>query len=130
MLPSVVAVLAMGTLIALALWLGLGRLRTVTVALGGGLLAALVSSEFSVNGAGDWWQRHPSTGATVTGILLLALTVLVVEIAVKRTLTAAEEKRWRPAGQVAASQTLARLAAPIRDFQDEIVWLMGEASSL
>lgn len=124
--PAIVALVAAAALTALGRWLALGRLRTLIAALAGGALVALSAAEFMVSGSGDWWQRHPSTGAVVTGLLLLALTVLVVEAAVQRALKAAEEKRWRPAGQVAANQLLAGIAAPIRDFQDQIIWVMGE----
>lgn len=52
--------------------------------------------------------------------------MLFVEALVERSLTAAQERRWRDAGHVAASGMLAGLVNPIRDFQDEIVWVTGE----
>ena len=63
------------------------------------MLVAVVGSEYAVSGGGGWWAEHPSTGAAVTGLLLLALTVLVIETALARSLAAAEERRWVTRGR-------------------------------
>lgn len=93
------------------------------------LLVGLVVGDFSVHGAGDWWARHPTAGAAATGVLLLALTVLVVEAAVERVLRASEARRWRSAATVAATSVLHDAVDPIIRIQ-EILWSVSEVGRI
>jgi hypothetical protein len=106
---------------------GAGRKRTIAGALAGGVLVGLVVADFTIDGAGDWWARHPTASATITGLLLLALTVLVIEAALERVLRAAEEQRWQAAGRTAASALLEALPRPIHTFQLDGLWPLTSA---
>jgi hypothetical protein len=116
------ALVTAGALAALCARLSLGRLRTVAAAAAAGALAALIASELLIDRIGPWWADHPMTGATVTGALLLALTVVVIEAAIDHTLRAAEERRWTAAGGAAASAILVAVAVPVRRFGEEVMW--------
>jgi hypothetical protein len=89
-----------------------------------GAVGALVASEFLIDGAGAWWADHPIGAAVLTGALLLALTVLVVEAVVERVLSSTELQRWAPAGRAAAEAVVTSIAAPYDVVQRRVIWPM------
>ena len=126
LVPVFAALLSAAAGLEITRRLGGGALRAATAAVAGGVLVGLLVAEVTVDGAGRWWAEHPVIAATFTGVLLLALTVLLVEAVIERVLKAAEDRCWHSAAQVAACGVLEGMAEPIRNFQDEIVWVMGE----
>jgi hypothetical protein len=109
-----VGMIVTGRLLALGAW------RTWIGAVAGAVLAGLVVADFVVSGAGTWWAEHPNAAATATGLLLLALTVLVVEAAVERVLRASEAQRWRAAAAVAATAVLNNAVNPLQRLASEL----------
>ena len=120
-ITAAAALLAAAVVVILA---GRARLRTRNIAgaaVAGAALAAVIASEFAIDGTGDWWARHPNTAAVVAGALLLLVTGLLVDAAVRQAFGNAEHRRWAPAGRVAAEALVFGLARPIRDFQP-VLW--------
>ena len=121
--PVTVAFIAVITGSATALAgrrLGLTGWRLVAAWLAVVALAVILTTEQDRR-VGEWWSRHPTTGAVVTAVLLLTLTVLIVERAGARSLASAEERRWRPVGRVAAGAVLDAIAARMAS-QQEAIW--------
>ena len=100
--------------------LTLGAWRTWVGAGAAGLLASLVAGDLAISGAARWWAAHPTVEAAATGLLLLALTVLVVEAVVQRALAASETRRWRPAASIAAAALLDNAVAPMQRTHDDL----------
>jgi hypothetical protein len=100
--------------------LTLGPWRTGTGAVAFAILTALVVADFSVDGAGAWWAVHPTAEAAAAGLLLLALTVLVVEAVIDRALASNEARRWRAAAAFAASAVLEAAIEPLRRVESDL----------
>jgi hypothetical protein len=124
LIPVAAALAVAGALTWLARRLALGRWRTVTAALAGGALAGLIAVELTSPCVGRWFADHPGTGAALTGVLLLALTVLVVEAAVEHSLRAAEERRWKQAGHIACRAIIDAAGRAIKAFNEDVLWPM------
>jgi hypothetical protein len=121
------SVAAVGSVLAMIGWkLQLGRFRTLAGAVFGGLLGGLVVGDFTVPDAGNWWADHPSAAATATGVLLLALTVLIVEAVVERVLRAAEDRRWQGAARLAVEGLLGEYA-PVLTATERLHGVYGKA---
>ncbi len=124
-ITAAAALLAAALVVILA---GRARLRARNIAgaaAAGAALAAVVASEFAIDGAGDWWPRHPNTAAVFAGAPLLLVTGLLVDAAVRQAFANAERRRWEPAGRVAAEALVFGLARPICDFQP-VLWTAGK----
>jgi hypothetical protein len=117
---TAIGLLAGVSVLCLGQQLTLGPWRTGTGAVAFAILTALVVADFSVDGAGAWWAAHPTAEAAAAGLLLLALTVLVVEAAVNRALIKSEARRWRPAAAFAASAVLDRAIEPLRGVEGDL----------
>lgn len=124
LIPVAAALAVAGAFTWLARRLTLGRWRAVTAALAGGALAGLIAVELTSPGVGKWFADHPGTGAVLTGVLLLALTVLVVEAAVEHSLQAAEERRWKQAGHIACRAIIDAAGRAINEFNEGALWPM------
>ena len=107
--------------------LRLSRWRTVEASLAVVALTVLIATEQDVE-IGEWWAKHPNTGAFVSGVLLLTLTVLIVERAGVWSLARAEEQRWRSAGTVAAGSVLDAVTVRMKP-QQEALWEHGAIAS-
>jgi hypothetical protein len=88
--------------VAVGMTFRLGRVRTVTAAICAGALAALAAADAIVAEAGRYWDNHSMLGAAVSGVLFLALTVLLVEALVEYV----DARRLRPAGCMAVKSFL------------------------
>jgi hypothetical protein len=127
LLPAVVPVLAgllVGTLIGLLARAKL-RLTPGRAALAGAaavVLTWLLVSELTSEAVRAFWQRHPSWNATVTGVTLLGLTVLIVERVVEREFAKEQDRRWRPAARAACEAVLLAVAEPIGEQRNYIYW--------
>ena len=101
-----VRVLVGGLVRFIELRAGLTGWRVPVGAVLSAMLAGTVAADFSVPGAGEWWSVHPNAAASATGLLLLAVTVLVVEAVLERVLRASEARRWRTAAAEAVGAVL------------------------
>jgi hypothetical protein len=126
LIPTLAAAASGAALFMAATALGGGPARRMAAAVAGGLLVGMLVAEVTVDGAGRWWAEHPTIGATVTGVLLLALTVLIVEGAVERSLSAADERRWAPVGRAAAEVLLDRFTEAQGMFRQRLRECTGE----
>lgn len=128
-ITAAAALVAAGVVVIFAGRLRLRAGNAAGAAVAGAALASVVASEFAIGGAGDWWARHPNTAAVVAGALLLLVTGLLVDAAVRQAFASAEHRRWTPAARVAAEALVFGLARPIRDFQP-VLWQAGEQVEL
>jgi hypothetical protein len=73
---------------------------------------------------GEWWAQRPMLAASASGLLLLAVTVLVVQALLQR----AAQRRWR--GPIAPA--VERIRKPVADLAFWSQWesLAGESGSL
>jgi hypothetical protein len=92
--------------------LGLRHDQSSASGLMAGALALLVTADLLVPGWGDWWAGRPMLAATVTGGLVLGLTVLFVDAAI-------EVRRAKAVGRV--------LSGPLR--QLVFTALLGDLST-
>ena len=67
-----------------------------------GLLIGLSVADLVIGGLGQWWANRPVAAATVTGLLLLAVTVLVVQSLLENL----EMRRFAPGGRAAVREIL------------------------
>lgn len=65
-----------------------------------GLLIGLSAADLLITGLGRWWANRPIAAATVTGLLLLAVTVLVVQALLDNL----EARRFAPGGRAAVRE--------------------------
>src|SRR4051794_22631454 len=94
--------------------LGIRPGRAVFAGVAAGALVWLLVSELTWPAVRGFWQRHPSWNAVMTGVALLALTVLLVERAIEQDLARERNRRWRPAARAACEAVLVAVAEPIR----------------
>jgi hypothetical protein len=99
-----------------------GRLRVLGAALAAATLAGLVATELTIQSVRNWWAERPLTSATVTGVLLLALAVLVLEAVVNGILTRTEQRRWRSAAKAAAAILMSGVSTAMSEFQQTTLW--------
>lgn len=99
----------------------LGDRRAVVGAVVSAATAALAVSEAISGTVGDFWTAHPINASLVTGGLLLALTVLVIEAVVDRHIADAEDRRWRSTAQTAAQSLVVTLERTGRAYRDLIL---------
>lgn len=115
-----VAVFAAATTLA-AGSLDLSPWRAAMAVVAAAALAGLAASEAVSPELQSWWGRHTLAPALATSIPLLALTALVVEAALERTLAAAEERRWQLAARVACEALLVQAADAMRPLRNFVV---------
>ena len=121
-LAVVVVVVGAIAWLAAVTWLHAGSSRAAGAALAAGTIAGLLAAELTVQDIRRWWAARPLTAAAVTGVLLLALTLLVVEAVVDKLLLRAEQRRWRPAARAAAEALMSGASRAMSEFQRTALW--------
>lgn len=102
--------------------LRMGPRRRTGAVISAALFAAAISSEIAVDAVGNFWATHPASAAALIGVLLLALTALVVEAAAERLIERAQEARWRSAGKAACEAVLVATARAHEHVSSAVIW--------
>lgn len=103
---------------AVGRWFELDTPRTVIGAGFIGALVALAVADLVIRGLGHWWADRPVASAVLTGLLLLAVTVLVVEGLIETLGT----RRFAPAARAAVSDILdsADIGSPLAEVRERL----------
>jgi hypothetical protein len=120
LVAAVVAGLAAG--FAANAWLQPGPRQVLAATLAAGLLAALVAVELTSPAIRHWLADRPLTAVTVAGLLLIVIAVVLIEAAVDKMFTNAEEHKSRAAAKAGAAILMTEVSTAILEFQRTALW--------
>lgn len=103
-------------------WPKPGRSRVLVEMLAAALLAALVATELTSASIRHWLAARPVTTTTASGLLLIVIAVTLIEAAVGKIFTSAEEQKSRAAAKAGAAILMTEVSASILEFQRTALW--------